>query len=312
MITKYRVYTLTKTRTLWLTKTLTKTYTYTQSGTTKTIIYTKTSTIPVTYTYTTTSTIPITYTYTKTSTIPITYTYTSTVTSTYTKGGTTYTTTYTFPVTTTYTSTKTIVSTSVSYRYHTITKTVWKKTTIIKKVPTTITKKVPGKPTTVTKTVTKYIYVGGGGPYGGSVLGNVTVITPEGGKPIQDVRPGDLVLTEEGFKEVKEVKAIPVSNLYRIELEDGKMLLADDAQPVVTIEGIKRVGELRIGDELVTLNGTSKIIGIKRHDLEAVVYDLVFDKPLNYYANEILVNDLKSGVILLTWPYSEFIFIRGW
>jgi len=121
-------------------------------------------------------------------------------------------------------------------------------------------------------------------------------------------------LTERGFREVKEVKAIQVSNLYRIELENGRLLIADDAQPVVTSEDIKRVGELRVGDELVTLNGTSRIIGIKRHELKAYVYDLIFDKPLNYYANGVLVNDAVkySGVILLAWPYSEFIFIRGW
>ena len=222
-------------------------------------------------------------TITVTHTVTLPYT-TITVISTYVSAGATYTTIYT----------------SVSYRYYTLTKTktVWKKTTIIKKVP--------GKPTTVTKTVTKYIYVGEGA---GSVLGNVTVITPYGIKPIQDIKPGDLVLTEIGFKEVRQVKAIEVFNLYTIELEDGKVLLADDAQPVITVEGKKRVGELRTGEELVTLDGTSKIVDIERHEFKAIVYDLVFDEPLNYYANGVLVNDLKSGVIILTWPWSEFLFI---
>ena len=316
VITRYREYTLTKTRTLWLTKTITKTRTFTQKGTTYTKTYTITSTIPITYTYTTTSTIPITYTYTKTSTIPITYTYTSTVTSTYTLGGTTYTTTYTFPVTTTYTSTKTIVSTSISYRYRTITRTTtkWRTTTVTK--TKTVTEVVP-EPyevpyyITVTKTVTVTKH---GGPYGGSVLGNVTVITPEGGKPIQDVRPGDLVLTERGFREVKDVKAIEVFNLYKIELEDGKALIADEAQPVITGEGVKRVGELKVGDELQALNGTVRITDIKRHELKAIVYDLIFEEPLNYYANGVLVSDWVkySSIILLAWPYSEFIFVRGW
>ena len=230
-------------------------------------------------------------TVTMTHTVTLPYkTYTTTVTSTYVSGGVTYT--------------KTIVSTSISYRYYTLTKTktVWKKTTIIKKVP--------GKPTTVTKTVTKYIYVGEGA---GSVLGNVTVITPDGIKPIREVRPGDLVLTEIGFKEVKAVKEIEVFNLYRITLEDGRILLADDAQPVATSGGLKKVGELKLGDELMTLNWTSRIIDIERHELKTTVYDLMFDEPLNYYANGVLVNDgvKYSGVILLTWPWSEFVFISG-
>jgi len=197
-----------------------------------------------------------------------------------------------------------VTSTVTSYQYYTITqvKTKWRTTTVTK------IKKVP-EPYAVTVTVTKYVYVGGG--EGGSVLGNVTVVTPDGSKPIQDVRPGDLVLTERGFKEVKEVKVIQVFNLYKIELEDGKVLIADDAQPVITSEGIKRVGELRVGDELVTLNGTSRITKMRRHELKAIVYDLIFDEPLNYYANGVSVNDLKSGVILLAWPYSEFIFISG-
>ena len=199
----------------------------------------------------------------------------------------------------------TVTQVVTSYQYYTITqvKTKWKTTTKIVKVP-------EYRPYTVT--VTKYVYVGEGGGEG-SVLGNVTVITPEGKKLIQDVRPGDLVLTERGFREVKEVKAIEVFNLYIIELEDGKVLIADDAQPVITSEGVKRVGELEIGDELVTLNGSSEIISIRRHELKAIVYDLIFDEPLNYYANGVLVNDaMKYSAVLLTWPYSEFIFVRGW
>ena len=216
----------------------------------------------------------------------------------------------------------TVTQVITKYKYYTITqvKTKWKTTTVtkIKRVPkpypvtVTKTEKVPEPyPVTVTKTITVTKH-GGGGGYGGSVLGNVTVITPEGRKPIQDVRPGDLVLTERGFREVREVKAIQVFNLYKIELEDGKALIADDAQPVITGEGVKRVGELKVGDELQALNGTVRITNIKRHELKAIVYDLIFDEPLNYYANGVLVNDLKSGVILLTWPYSEFVFIRGW
>ncbi|RLI39614.1 hypothetical protein DRO64_10295, partial [Candidatus Bathyarchaeota archaeon] len=252
----------------------------------------------------------------ETVTVTISVPHTTYLTTHLTTYLTTYVTTYvttgawgqTMTVTQTLTNTVTETATKIvtSYRYYTITqvKTKWRTTTVTK----TKTVRVP-EPYAVTVTVTKYVYVGGGG--GGSVLGNVTVITPDGSKPIQDVRPGDLVLTERGFREVKEVEVIQVFNLYKIELEDGKVLIADDAQPVITNEGIKRVGELRVGDELVTLNGTSRITKIRRHELKAIVYDLVFDEPLNYYANGVLVNDLKSGVILLTWPYSEFIFISG-
>ena len=39
------------------------------------------------------------------------------------------------------------------------------------------------------------------------------------------------------------------------------------------------------------------------------VYDLAFEEPLNCYANEILVNDIKYAGVILFYPYSEFIFI---
>jgi hypothetical protein len=41
------------------------------------------------------------------------------------------------------------------------------------------------------------------------------------------------------------------------------------------------------------------------------VVDLTFDGFAFYYANGVLVEDayLKSGVILISYPYSEFIFI---
>ena len=250
---------------------------------------------------------------------PVVETTTITVTMPYTSYVTTYLTTVQGQV-------STITQTITQYQTRTLTKTrtKWKTTTVTKiqtipkpypvTVTTTKTQKVPEPyAVTVTKTITKYVEGGGGGGFG-SVLGNVTVITPEGRKPIQDIRSGDLVLTESGFREVKEVKVIQVFNLYKIELEDGRLLIADDAQPVITSEGVKRVGELKIGDELQALNGTSRIIGIKRHELKVFVYDLMFDEPLNYYANGVLVNDAVkySGVILLAWPYSEFIFIRGW
>jgi len=234
----------------------------------------------------------------------------------------------------------TITQTITEYQTRTLTKTYtkWKTTTkvitkmstrtVYSKLTTTVEKTVTKGTTyyitrtmwktytsyiwrTLTKTVTKTVY--GGGGYGGSVFGNVTVIAPEGVKPIAEVRPGDLVLTEEGFKPVEEVKIIRVDNLYRITLKNGLVLLADDAQPVITIEGKKPVRELEVGDELLTLDGPAKITSIQRLDQEADVYDLVFEEPLNYYANGILVNDLKAGVLIPTvviyYPYSEFIFL---
>ena len=226
------------------------------------------------------------------------------------EGLTPETTTTTITVTIPYTSYTTVIqgttSTITQYQTYTLTKvkTRWKTTTV------TTTVKVP-EPYPVTTTVTKYVYVGGGGG-GGSVLGNVTVITPDGEMPISYVKPGDLVLTEEGFKPVKQVKSIHVDNVYRITLEDGKVLLADDAQPVITTKGVKPVRDLEPGDMLATINGTSKITSIQRFDRKATVYDLVFEEPLNYYADGILVNDaFKYSGIILHYPYSEFIFIAG-
>ena len=210
------------------------------------------------------------------------------------------------PVTETVTNTVTVTTTKI--RTTTSISTMTLTTTITTTVISISKEIVP-----VTTTITKYVYIGGG--HGGSVFGNVTVITPRGGRPIAEVKPGDLVLTEEGFKPVKEVKIIHVDNLYRITLEDGKVLLADDAQPVITTQGKKPVRELRVGDELLTLDGSAKITFIQKFDQEADVYDLIFEEPLNYYANKILVNDLKAGVliptIILYYPYSEFIFMAG-
>ena len=70
--------------------------------------------------------------------------------------------------------------------------------------------------------------------------------------------------------------------------------MADVAQLVIMIYGRKMVVELMIGDRLLTLNGLAEIINNKRFDVEVQAYDLVFEKLLNYYANRILVNDVKS------------------
>ena len=258
---------------------------------------------------------------------PIVETTTITVTMPYTSYVTTYLTTVegqvstiTQSITKYKTRTLTLTKTQTKWKTTTVTATKTSTQTVYSKLTTTVEKTVT-KGTTyyvtrtmwktynsyIWRTVTKTVYGEGGG---GSVLGNVTIITPDGAKSISEVKPGDLVLTEEGFRPVEEVKVIHADNLYRITLEDGKVLLADDAQPIITSEGKKPVRKLRVGDELITLNGSAKITSIQKFDQEADVYDLVFEEPLNYYANRVLVNDIKyySGVILF-YPYSEFIFI---
>jgi hypothetical protein len=168
--------------------------------------------------------------------------------------------------------------------------------------------------TTVTTTVT--VYVGGG-----SALHNSTVTVLEDGvwmpKILDDVRVGDLVLTDRGFLRVVEKREVTVDNLYTIHVEGGYVLRADDAQPILTKNGAKRVGQLAVGDEVYTIAGWRRVQGIDvaRFNKPIIkVIDLRFEKFAFYYVDGILVEDYKtySGVILIRSPYEAFIFIgRG-
>ncbi|MCL7389004.1 MAG: hypothetical protein LZ173_03595, partial [Thaumarchaeota archaeon] len=201
------------------------------------------------------------------------------------------------------------VQTVTSYRTMTITNTV----TQYVPITTTITE-IRKEPITVTTTVT--VYVSGGG--GGSALYNSSVITIEDGrertKTLAEVKAGDYVLTDRGFRKVTNVKEILVDNLYSIYIEGGYILRADSLQPILTAKGVKRVGELMEGDLVYTLDGWRRVERIERtiYGKPTVrVIDIAFDEFAFYYTDGVLVEDayLKSGVILLTYPYSEFIFI---
>jgi preprotein translocase subunit YajC len=179
--------------------------------------------------------------------------------------------------------------------------------------------------TTVTTTVTISVGGGGGSPPptgGGSALHNSTVIVLENGvrkmKVLDDVKVGDLVLTDRGFLRVVEKREVTVDNLYTLHVEGGYVLRADDAQPILTKNGVKRVGQLAVGDEVYTIGGWRHVesIDVARFDKPIVkVIDLRFERFAFYYVDGILVEDVylkTSGVILIRCPYDAFIFIgRG-
>jgi hypothetical protein len=109
-----------------------------------------------------------------------------------------------------------------------------------------------------------------------------------------------------------------VGNLYAIRAEGGYVLRTDDAQPILTKDGVKRVGQLAVGDEVYTVNGWRRVksIDVARFSKPIVkVIDLRFEGFAFYYVDGILVEDVylkTSGVILIRSPYEAFIFIgRG-
>jgi hypothetical protein len=250
-----------------------------------------------------------TETVTRTITVPVS-TYTTVI------GGATQT------VTEYRTITRTSVDTRVVTTTITIEKTVTTATSIIRTVTegTTITRTVT-ETRTITNTVTKTVTASAGGGGSGSALYNSTVTVLEDGarkpKTLDEVSVGDLVLTDKGFLRVAEKREIMVDNLYTIRVEGGYVLRADDAQPILTKNGVKRVGQLAVGDEVYTVDDWRSVqsIDVTRFDKPTVkVIDLRFERFAFYYVDGVLVEDYKaySGVILIQPPYDAFIFIgRG-
>jgi hypothetical protein len=129
---------------------------------------------------------------------------------------------------------------------------------------------------------------------GGCFLAGTRIQTESGYAPIETIVPGQEILSvneKTGKQEVAKVERLDrlVAEKYYIINDDIKVT---GEHPFYTIEGIKKVSELKVGDTLRTIGDDTLIVSIETIEEDVQIYNLINVVPNhNYYANGYLVHN---------------------
>lgn len=130
----------------------------------------------------------------------------------------------------------------------------------------------------------------------------VKVMTPDGYKQISEITVGDFVITFDNDLNLYERRVIrkyihdgeQKSDVYRYHISNGKTIDITDNHPVLTNNGFVNIGELKIGDGIITYNGKEVFIISKEFLFNDVVYNLEIDEYNAYIAEDICVHNLTK------------------
>jgi len=133
----------------------------------------------------------------------------------------------------------------------------------------------------------------------GCFVGDTKVLTPDGLKKIEDIKPGDLILTRKNETDPTLVKAT-VKNVHSI-IAPGYLILNGDIK--VTAEhrmwvnnGWKDAGSIQIGDFLLNKdNNQVTVDSIEWQTDKTLVYNLTVKDKATYFAGNVYVHNDKGG-----------------
>lgn len=128
------------------------------------------------------------------------------------------------------------------------------------------------------------------------VLEGTPIDTPDGLRPIEALHVGASVWTlgADGRRESGRVSAVHPSRArswLEIAIEGGYVLQVTARHPIRVAEGWKEAGELRAGEEVVTLEGLRKVKAPRVREGDVRVFDLEIDPNPNFYAAGVLVHN---------------------
>ncbi len=89
------------------------------------------------------------------------------------------------------------------------------------------------------------------------LVAGTMVETDHGSVPIENVRPGDMVLTHLGYRKVLAagITRPEPTEIWRVTFEDGTILEGTDDHKIMTTQGYKKLGCLTIRDKVVQYQG---------------------------------------------------------
>lgn len=121
----------------------------------------------------------------------------------------------------------------------------------------------------------------------------IMVATPEGEKPIETIKAGDIVISYKGHTIVTALHEIGRRALVKIVLPT-RSVITTLTQTFKTPEGIKTAKELEAGDSIYTVGGYHAITSIGKTGEMAEVYDLELANDGWFYANGVLAESIKA------------------
>lgn len=121
----------------------------------------------------------------------------------------------------------------------------------------------------------------------------IMVATPEGEKPIETIKSGDIVISYRGHTTVKALHEIGRRALVKIAVPTREVITTL-TQTFKTPDGIKTAKELKPGDSIYTVGGYHAIASIGKTGEMAEVYDLELANDGWFYANGILAESIKA------------------
>ena len=133
------------------------------------------------------------------------------------------------------------------------------------------------------------------------LVAGTLVTTDNGDKAIEDVVPGDFVLTRGGYKPVlKSGLTIPNAKVYEVSFSDGRKIIATANHPVYIAGGeFVRVDALQNGDLVLTRSEmllqdyvpTVHVTGVRELEKRQPVYNLHVAEFNEFCANGVLVHN---------------------
>lgn len=149
---------------------------------------------------------------------------------------------------------------------------------------------------------------------GGCFIAGTIVLMADGSKkPIEQLRKGDNVLGYDGKKAIpvtiQACLTFPHKQTYKLTFSDGNTLTLTDSHPLYSPDAGWRslspamtkeetptlpVSQLEIGDVIATIDGTCTLIAIEKKQIEQV-YNITVNGTHTYYANGVLVHNIKAG-----------------
>jgi hypothetical protein len=128
------------------------------------------------------------------------------------------------------------------------------------------------------------------------VVEGEVVDTPDGPRPIQDLKPGDSIYCRNPAGDrvegtIQVVLANCAASFLTFEFSDGTRLRVTSVHPIATPQGYRPAGQLRQGDVVMARVGALKIDSIEIMEKSVNVYDLSVDPHPNFFASGILVHN---------------------
>ena len=121
------------------------------------------------------------------------------------------------------------------------------------------------------------------------LTGDTLIITKNGDIPLKDIKVGDEVMTNTGWRKVTDHRLTEKNaQVYAVYTDSGKMIRGTYNHKLYTPNGKVMIGELSVGDNLIAPDCTLTISKIVQWPTKEDVYNITVDEVHNYFANGIL------------------------